>query len=106
MNCKDFEKQIPFFQEEALTLKELKEFMAHIDECKECQEELAIHYLINEGILRLEDGDAFDLQQIMDNHMERAMTQLKRRRSVQRFVYGIEGLIVIAIIVILVLILV
>jgi hypothetical protein len=35
MNCKDFEKQIPLFQEDALSIKELNEFMAHIGECPE-----------------------------------------------------------------------
>jgi t-SNARE complex subunit (syntaxin) len=55
--------------------------------------------------MRLEDGNAFDLQQIIDSHMARAMASLKRRRTVQIFIYGLEGLIVIAIIIILILIL-
>ncbi len=104
MNCKEIEKMIPFFQEDTLSTKELKTFMAHIDECPECKEELAIHYLINEGMLRLEDGSVFDLQKVMDSHMERARKRLKMRRILQMAVYGAEGLVVIAIAIILLLI--
>lgn len=101
MNCKDFEKQIPLFHEEMLSAKELKEFMAHIGECAECQEELAIHYLINEGIMRLEDGNAFDLQHLMASHMAKATALLKKRRMIQMAVYGFEVLLVLTIIVIM-----
>lgn len=104
MNCKEIEKLFPFFQEDALTTKELQRFMAHIDTCEECKEELAIYYLINEGMLSLEDGNAFDLQKVMDSHMERAKARLRLRRTLQSAVYGLEGLVVAAIFVILALI--
>lgn len=101
MDCKEFEKAIPFFQEDTLTNKELKLFMDHLDECGQCKEELAINYLINEGILSLKDGKTFDLQQVMDSHMERAKVRLKRRRTLQVIIYGFEAALVIAIVVIL-----
>jgi hypothetical protein len=89
---------IPRYQAEALSTKELKAFLSHIDECAECQEELAIHYLINEGIMRLEDGEAFDLPQILEAHRNRAAAQLKRRSVMQMLVYIFEVLIVWAVI--------
>ncbi len=101
MNCKDIEKLFPFFQEDTLTNKELQKFMDHIDNCPECQEELAIYYLINEGMLRLEDGSVFDLQEVMDDHMERARRRLRARRFLQLAIYGMESLVVVAIVVIL-----
>jgi hypothetical protein len=101
INCRDFNKQIPLYQEEALSTKELKAFIAHISGCAECQEELAIRYLINDGLMRLEDGEAYDLQQIMDTHKVRAMNQLKKRRTLQRLVYGFQALLVIALIIVL-----
>jgi hypothetical protein len=103
-DCKDIIRLIPRYQAEALSTKELKAFLAHIDRCEECQEELAIHYLINEGIIRLEDGDAFDLPQIMDAHKARATAQLKRRSAMQMLVYIFEVLIVLAVITVLLLV--
>ena len=103
MNCKDFEKQIPFYQADTLSTKELNDFMTHLSECATCQEELAIYYLVHDGIMHLEDGKAFDLQQIMDAHKERSLMQLKRRRIINRIIYGLEALIVIAIIIVVLL---
>jgi hypothetical protein len=103
-DCKDIIKLIPRYQAEALSSRELKVFLAHIDECAECQEELAIHYLINEGIMRLEDGAAFDLPQILEAHRARAAAQLKRRSAMQMLVYIFEVLIVLAVIALLLLV--
>ena len=33
-----------------------------MQECPGCKEELVIQFLVTEGMQRLEDGDAFDLQ--------------------------------------------
>lgn len=104
MNCKDFEKQMPDYQADMLSTKELTDFMNHLSECLACQEELAIHYLIHDGIMHLEDGKTFDLMKIMDAHQERSMTQLKRRRILNKIIYGLEAFIVLAIIIIIFLI--
>jgi len=104
MNCKEFEKQMPDYQADMLSTKELNEFMTHLSECDACQEELAIHYLVHDGIMHLEDGKAFDLKKIMESHKERSLKQLKRRRIISRFIFGLEALIVIALIVVVILI--
>ena len=101
MTCKEFEKQMPHYQADILSTRELTDFMTHLSECSACQEELAIHYLIHDGIMHLEDGNAFDLQKIMDRHQERSMAQLKRRRFTKKVIYGLEVLIIIAIFIIL-----
>jgi hypothetical protein len=101
MKCREFNKQIPLYQEESLSTKELKAFIAHISDCTDCQEELAIRYLVNDGLMRLEDGETFDLQQIMDDHMIRAMRQLKRRRIVQTLIYSFQALLVLTLAVII-----
>ena len=106
MNCKEFEKLMPDYQADMLSTKELTDFMAHLSECGSCQEELAIHYLVHDGIMHLEDGKAFDLQHIMDTHKERSLRQLRKRRIINRFIYGLEALIVIAIIVVVFLIII
>lgn len=104
MECKEIEKMIPFFQEDTLSNKEMQLFIRHIDGCDKCKEELAIYYLIHEGMLSLEDGSVFDLQKVMGDHMEHVRYRLRTRKLLQLAVYGMEALVVIAIAVILALI--
>ena len=66
MNCKEFEKNIPEFIAGKLDFLTLQEFGEHMQECPGCKEELVIQFLVTEGMQRLEDGDAFDLQRELE----------------------------------------
>ena len=46
-----------------------------MQECPGCKEELVIQFLVTEGMQRLEDGDAFDLQR----ELEIRLTEAKRK---------------------------
>lgn len=81
MNCKEFERQIPLFIKRKLDFYALREFCEHIDGCENCKEELVIQFLVTEGMQRLEEGDAFDLQSEMNQRLEEA-------RSKTRFHFG------------------
>ncbi|MGN0430916.1 MAG: zf-HC2 domain-containing protein [Lachnospiraceae bacterium] len=72
MDCKEFERMIPAFVANNLEYKDLKEFLKHAENCTECQEELTIQVLISEGMARLEEGSAFDLQQELKHRLEEA----------------------------------
>jgi len=96
MKCKDFEKQISLYQDNMLSTKELAAFVAHLDECANCREELSIYYLVNEGIMHLDEGGAFDLQQIMSSHRERSANQLRAQRHMQITAYAFAVLLIIA----------
>ena len=57
MQCKDVQnKFIPFINDE-LNQKELKEFLAHIRQCKDCQEEYDIYYTMIMGMRYLESDN-------------------------------------------------
>ena len=70
MTCKEVEKTIPLFLEDDLDTDDLREFLEHIEQCKECEEELSIQFLVAEGMQRLEDGNAFDLQSELGQRLE------------------------------------
>ena len=72
MDCKEFEKKIPAFVANALDYRELKQFLAQVESCAECKEELTIQVLISEGMARLEEGSAFDLQKELKRRMQEA----------------------------------
>lgn len=65
MNCKEFEKMIPNFVHKKLDFVMTKRFAEHLKVCPNCKEELNIQFLVNEGLVRLEDGNAFDLHREM-----------------------------------------
>lgn len=82
MDCKRFENLIPSFVEKKLDYATTKQFLEHRNSCTQCKEELNIHFLVNEGLVRLEEGEAFDLQQEMQ---ELISTAKKKVRVHERF---------------------
>lgn len=98
MTCKEFEKLIPAFLEERMDFLTLKNFNAHMSECSECYEELEIQFLVTKGMQRLEDGDAFDLQNELEEKLEDARNRIKFHSL---FLYLGAGLETIAIAVII-----
>ncbi len=76
MNCKEFEKQIPKFINRELDYFSLKQFCKHLEHCEECKEELTINVLLTEGMQRLEDGRAFDLNAEMRERLKEAKDRL------------------------------
>lgn len=77
MDCKEFEKRIPAYIAQELPYAELKKFCEHAKQCAECREELTIQYLTTEGIQRLEDGGAFDLQKELNQHEADARRKIR-----------------------------
>jgi len=75
MDCKEFERLIPSFIEQKQDFQTIKKFLVHMDECPDCKEELVIQFLVTEGMQRLEEGDAFDLQ----NELEQQIIEAKKK---------------------------
>ena len=72
MTCKEFEKMIPDFLNRKLDFLTLKKFNEHMESCEECREELTIQFLVTEGMQRLEEGNAFDMQAELEDRLEEA----------------------------------
>ncbi len=77
MNCKKFERCIPDFINKTMDFKLLEDFCQHMEQCEGCREELDIQFLVTESLQRLEDGDAFDLQNELNGRLEEAKHKLK-----------------------------
>lgn len=61
MDCKEAQQQIKLYIANEIDGDDLAEFMAHMDSCEACRDELEIQFLVKEGLARLEDGSTFDL---------------------------------------------
>ena len=97
MDCKEFEKMIPAFFAKEMDYFRLKQFYNHMTECPECKEELTIRFLVTEGIQRLEEGDAFDLQKELGQHLAEAERKLKRHNRFLRLGEILEFLVILII---------
>lgn len=103
MNCKEVEKMIPLFLEDNLDTEDLRDFLEHIEKCEECREELSIQFLVIEGMVRLETGNVFDLQNELKVRMDNAENTLKFRESMQWLLYAMEGLVAVLVITLVIL---
>lgn len=81
MDCKEFERLIPDFIGRKLDYQTLIQFDKHMENCEECREELVIQLLVSEGMQRLEEGDAFDLQSELDERLAEAKRKIKFHSS-------------------------
>ena len=77
MDCKEFERLIPEFIGKKMNYAMTKRFVEHIKCCPNCREELNIRFLVGEGLVRLEEGSAFDLQKEMRDLVSSANRKVK-----------------------------
>lgn len=62
MTCAEAEKLIVPYMEDKLSVTELEDFIEHIETCKNCREELEIHYMVDVGLKKLDQADGnFDI---------------------------------------------
>ncbi|MCH5281416.1 MAG: zf-HC2 domain-containing protein [Lachnospiraceae bacterium] len=92
MECKEYEKLIPAFLNDSLEGEELAEFVDHIKQCRDCEEELAIQFLSVEGLARLEEGASFSLDKELEVKLKQAGRQVKISRRIERICKQVEGL--------------
>lgn len=92
MDCKEFEWLIADFIDRKLDYPALKRFCGHMDHCENCREELVIQFFVTEGVQRLEDGGAFDLQKELDQRLEEARHELRLHDGFLRLGIVMEAL--------------
>lgn len=104
MECKEAEKLIGKFIDDEMEYKEIIQFMEHIRECENCKEELAIQFLVSEGMANLEEGAAFDLQGELDRRMAMMEKRVVRHENLRYFSYVVEFFAIVLIIIFIVLV--
>ena len=86
-----FIRRIPDFFSDSLDESELDGFLRHYDSCSECRDEVAIQYLIHEGLSRVESGTAFNFEREMNEYVDTERTRLLGRERFTRFVFVLEA---------------
>ncbi len=90
MRCIDAQKLIPLFLDDDLDNRELSEFLAHVDSCPDCKEELTIQFLVKVGMKRLEDGNTFNLNKELENLLSGSKKKLHARKRLVMVSFVLE----------------
>ena len=98
MNCVETQKEIQSFLNWELNDEDAEEFIAHVYECPICKEELAIQYLIAEGMKHLEDGSAFDLNHELADRLDSSMVNIHKKQKFNFWMLIMQGGLVMAMI--------
>lgn len=81
MDCRETEQLIQKYINRELEAKKLADFVQHIEECGSCREELEINFLVQEGLLRLESGQSFDLHYELMKRLDESNKRIERRKK-------------------------
>lgn len=96
MDCSECKKKNKDFVNDLLEPAEVIAFCNHVRSCPSCMEELAIEFLIVEGIKRLDSATSFDLNKELDlklNTMYRKAVNYKKLRTLAIILTIIFGLL-------------
>ena len=97
MTCKEFENIIPDYMQKKLDFVMEKQFIEHLHACPTCKEELNIQFLVEEGLARLEDGNAFDLQKEIKGLLQESEKKIRINEKAVRIGIIFEIVIMIGI---------
>ena len=101
MDCKQAEKLIPDFIKGEMETRAAKQFLEHVKKCPSCKEELSIQFLVTVGMERLEDGDAFNLNDELSARLQTAESHVKIRQRLQWGLYYFEVISILTVILVM-----
>ena len=104
MICAEAEKLIVPYMEDKLSVTELEDFIEHIETCKNCREELEIHYMVDVGLKKLDQADGnFDIVGALKRKIADSAAILHRYMMLQVAGYSASTLMTMALLVMILL---
>ena len=95
MTCQEAERLVTPYIRDELTGDELEGFLAHLEECRNCQEELEIYFTVDSGIRQLDsDADNYNIKGELDELLEASKQHVRHRRMLQAVRYSVDTLMV------------
>lgn len=84
MNCLEAQSKIIAYIDDDLEDQELKSFILHVQSCKDCMEELELHYILIVGTKQMDEGGNITSDFLKELH-EKLNSQLKEVRKKEYF---------------------
>jgi len=104
VTCAEAEKLIVPYMEDKLSVTELEDFIEHIETCKNCREELEIHYMVDVGLKKLDQADGnFDIVGALKRKIADSAAILHRYMMLQVAGYSASTLMTMALLVMILL---
>lgn len=104
MTCQEAERMITPYLKDELTGDELEGFLNHLEECKSCQEELEIYFMVDLGVKQLDsDNEKIDIVKDLEQKIEESYSKVTRMWFFRIFRYAVNTLMVMAVIVMILL---
>lgn len=104
MDCSEFAQKTPLWIKDELFGKEANRFLAHMETCDECREELHIQFLVKEGMERLESGESFNLDEELLTKVDNYKKRLLHQHKMNVVIYWMEAVAIAAMVFILALV--
>lgn len=97
VTCEEAERLVTPYIKDELTGDELEGFLAHVENCKSCQEELEIYFMVDVGLKQLDEGSGtFDIAGALDRKIEDSYGKVSRMRAFCTLKYAVNTLAVMA----------
>ena len=82
MDCKTAQSLVIPYINGQLNDEETEEFLEHIENCKECYEELEIHFTVHYALQKLDEDDrvSFNIPKMLKENLKDARNRIRRRK--------------------------
>ena len=83
MNCRTAEGMVNGYINHELSLKELEEFLDHIQTCSSCYDELETYFIVHEAMQQLDDNDSgsvMDFKRLLEQDIRRSRRYIRQKR--------------------------
>ncbi|MEG0812745.1 MAG: zf-HC2 domain-containing protein [Clostridium sp.] len=93
MTCQEAERMVTPYINDELTGDEIETFLNHLEECKDCQEELEIYFMVDVGLKQLDHGSGtFDIAGSLERKIEESYGRVSRMWGLRILKYAVTTL--------------
>lgn len=98
MTCQEAERMVMPYINEELSGDETEAFLTHLEDCKSCQDELEIYFMVDVGVRQLnDDNGTFDITGALRERINESYTKVSRMWAVRMARYAVNTLTAMAV---------
>ncbi len=103
MECKEAQQLVKAYIDGEIRDKELDKFLEHIENCKDCYEELEINYTIFSALMKLDDNPnlSYNINAMLQDELKASRKYIRRRKRFKLCIIAIYIITIITMIVVL-----
>lgn len=85
MNCEEVHQHFEAFIDDEMSVNDTDEFIRHIEQCRDCYDDLEVYYMVlaATGELSESDLDNYDLTHLLPDKLAAARKFVRRRQMIR-----------------------